>query len=135
MKKTTIVIKWIGMLLWFGIPFVLKKHLIRTPNSTLVIVWLILAVALAVLQYAIASFRLTQHLDIHYPERYKDFKNYRRHSFCSQDISRRFDVIFSFSPPQDEKYAMLKKHYKESHLFMYTAVVYSFVMSWLISSN
>lgn len=120
------------MVAWFGIPLLLRKYGLYSMSELTVVLWLVIAVIFAITQHALASFRISQHLENNYPTKYKEMQDYKKYSIRLRDISSRFDIIFQFAPENDQKYSNLKRNYKESSFFMYLSVVYGFIASWCL---
>lgn len=120
-KKSILYIKWVAMALWLGGPFVLKAYDLLIISEPFVVPWAGCGVFIAVLVFGRAAFLLTNHLQINYPQDYKKIFEYKTKTYFQRvkgaNISKRFDMAYSFSPPNDERYAEIKRIHKNAMLF------------------
>ena len=119
--KLISLIKWIFLFTWLGTPIVFSYFGVLIIHEELVIPWIGLCIFGGFIQYGYRALKLTNFLQTNYPADYQRITTYKNGSIKSVHISKRFDMLFEFSPFGDETFSNIKYQYKDALYFVFSS--------------
>lgn len=130
MKKTSFAIKWCIIFIWLGTPLLFKSFGIYFIGDFIVILWLLFSYIVSIVPFPVSYYRVMHHLRVRYPDQYRKIISYQTTSHGLRAINARYDMIFTFSPENDQTYVWLKRRFKGCMIYMFVSILCSFCAFW-----
>jgi len=133
MKRRRHATKWIILICWLIAPIILRQISPTFEFDSLYLPWYAASILLALGQFVWANYKLSSYLQNNYPTEYRMMVNRSKNVAKRHPVSSSLDMIFDFSPPNDNVYPSIKSDFETSLIFMFIMVIGSFWVVWKIA--